>query len=286
MGRCRIYRIRFDLGVGEITVTDTPLTEPTIPVTDSAVTNTHLKLDALFAIVLLEVARRRGDALPGLAETLQDEVLITSGGTTRRAAGWFLPEVWRQGERSVHELFLNAAFDNHDPHVSSEEDVLVTLLHEACHVYAEANEIKDTSRDRRYHNRRFAEIAIQIGLHVEKDREIGHRTTGLSDRGLSDYADLLADLKDGLTLARAPWPTTPDHDNGRDGDLDDRSETSEAPANRKYVFSSCRCRAGRGPVTIRVARGSWRPGAIRCAVCGDAFKESLTAHRQRVGDVS
>jgi len=249
-------------------------------------TDAHQNVVALVTRVLLETARRRQDDLPGLVETLQDDVVVTTGGTTRRAYGWFAEDTWRLGDRQVHELFLNADRRHRQPSVSAAEDVLVTLLHEACHVWAQANRIRDTSRDGRYHNRRFAEIALAIGLAVEKDMVIGHRTPGLSSWARTDYADLLSELERGLVLAREPKPTgpvggTPDAGDEVDENVDANGSTGPVGSPTKYVFASCRCQDARGRlVTIRVAKGSWRPGIIRCVKCHAPFTESLTTHRQ------
>src|SRR5690348_11450097 len=113
-------------------------------------TKAHQAQIALYSRALLEVARRRHDDLPGLTEHCQDNLLLTTGATTRPVYGSFAEDVWRYGNRRVHELFLNA--DRRVPHagVSAGEDVLITLLHEACHLCAQANGIQDTSRQGRY----------------------------------------------------------------------------------------------------------------------------------------
>jgi len=243
----------------------------------SAPTDAHLATNALLARVLLEVAHRRQDELPGLTETLQDQVLITCGGTTSRAYGWFEAASWQHGERPVHELFVNACFSDRPADISPAENVLVTLLHEASHVYAAASGIRDTSRQGRYHNRRFAEIAMQLGLVVEPDQRIGHHTPRLSARGQSDYADLMADLGHGLVIQRTPQLAErvelSDPDDGSTSPA--RGGTEPPASDSKYVFSSCGCQTGRGPVTVRVARGSWRPGVIWCRVCDSAFSPGL-----------
>jgi hypothetical protein len=253
--------------------------------TDSP-TEAHRATLALLHSTVVEAARRRQEELPGLVETLQDEVVPTTGGTSRPAYGWFAEGAWRYGDRQVHELFLNA--DRRVPHPSGggAEDVLVTLLHEACHVWAQLNGVRDTSRGGRYHNRRFTEIALTIGLCVEKDATIGHHTPGLSSWARTDYADLLGELERGLVLAREPKPTAPvgslsesDDEADEDGDTSSTPGSSGSPV--KYVFASCRCQdVRRHLVTIRVAKGSWRPGVIRCGECQAPFTESLTIHRQ------
>jgi hypothetical protein len=241
-------------------------------------TEAHRAVLALLYDTVVEVARRRHEELPGLVESLQDDVVLTMGGTSRPAHGWFAEAAWRYGDRHVHELFLNADRRAGHPAAEGAEDVLVTLLHEACHVWAQLHGIRDTSRDGRYHNRRFAEIALIIGLAVEKDKQIGHRTPGLLSWARADYADLLAELDRGLVLAWEPrlsWTVVGPQ--GNDGDESAAmASPGSATSSTKYVFASCGCQAGRGNVmTIRVARGSWRPGMIRCAACQESFVERL-----------
>ncbi|ADJ43928.1 hypothetical protein AMES_2105 [Amycolatopsis mediterranei S699] len=246
----------------------------------SAPTDAHRAMTALLARVVIEVARRRQDELSGLTETLQDRVLVTTGETSRRAYGWFEPDAWRHGEQAVSELFVNADFADHAKWISPAENVLVTLLHEACHVYADANKIKDTSRDGRYHNRRFGELALCIGLQIERDRQTGVRTPQLSARGAADYRDLIEHLESGLVVVRRPR-TLADADAESSKSAPEASADGSglaagpaAPAPRaRYVFASCGCRMGRRPVTLRVAQGSWRPGVIRCTACGQPFTD-------------
>jgi hypothetical protein len=252
--------------------------------TDSP-TEAHRAMLALLHDTVVEAARRRQDELPGLVETLQDDVVLAMGGTSRPAYGWFAEGAWRFGDRQVHEVFLNADRRPGHPAATPAEDVLVTLLHEACHVWAQLTGVKDTSRDGRYHNRRFAEIALTIGLAVEKHPVIGHQTPGLSSWARTDYSDLLGELECGLVLAREPElpelvGAEPDTDDETgDDDVSGTSGTTAPPT--KYVFASCQCRdARRHLVTIRVAKGSWRPGVIRCGECQAPFTESLTIHRQ------
>lgn len=243
----------------------------------SAPTAAHQATLALLHRVLVAAARRRQGELPGLVETLQNEVVLTAGGTTRPAYGWFAEGAWRYNDRYVHELFLNADRRYPHPGVGKAEDVLITLLHEGCHVWAKANGIQDTSRGGRYHNRRFAQIALSIGLIATPDPVIGHRTPSLSSWARDNYADLLSELDKGLVIAREPKPAVrAGLAAGSDG-----TAPGPQPSTGKYAFASCRCRDSRGrALTIRVAKGSWRPGAICCSICGVPFTESLTAQGQ------
>lgn len=98
------------------------------------------------------------------------------------------------------------------------------------------------ARQGRYHNRWFAEIALAIGLQIERDSVIGHRTPALSAWGRADYADLLNELDQGLVLAREPQPVPHDPDDETIADNSDKSASdAQHLAKSKYVFASCRC---------------------------------------------
>jgi integrase len=56
-------------------------------------------------------------------------------------------------------------------------EVLGTLLHEAAHGLACARSIQDTSRGGRYHNRRYATLARELGLDVAAVKPIGWSAT-------------------------------------------------------------------------------------------------------------
>ena len=75
-------------------------------------------------------------------------------------------------------------------------------LHEAAHALATQRGIKDTSAaDNRYHNKRFAALAAELGLRSPDtpDKITGWSSCTLTD--LAEYLDLsLGDLVDGIVL--------------------------------------------------------------------------------------
>src|SRR5690606_36120343 len=104
----------------------------------------------------------------------------------------------------------------------------------------------------------------------------GHTTPGLQDRALVDYADLLSDLDEGLSLAREPGlvGAEPDDEEPTTVSRTGSATTTAATVEQaKYIFASCACRTERNRrVTIRMAKGSWREDvAIICSACGEAF---------------
>lgn len=84
------------------------------------------------------------------------------------------------------------------------EQVLTTLIHEAAHAVAHAGNVADTSRQGRWHNRKFEATASAMGLLTEKSPQTGYATPGLNTWALAHYADTLANLTAVLTTHRRP----------------------------------------------------------------------------------
>jgi hypothetical protein len=91
-------------------------------------------------------------------------------------------------------------------------EVLGTLLHEAAHGLAHARTVSDTSRQGRYHNRRYATLAGELGLEVTHLDPIGWSATSVPDPTAACYAKVLAELGAALVLwrrAEQPAPAGP-----------------------------------------------------------------------------
>ena len=70
--------------------------------------------------------------------------------------------------------------------------MLGTLLHEAAHALADARGITDTSRQGRYHNKKYALLAAELGLDVAEDSRFGWTVTTVPDATAGRYATQLA----------------------------------------------------------------------------------------------
>lgn len=127
-------------------------------------------------------------------------------------------------------------------------EVLATLLHEAAHALAHVRNIKDTSRQGRWHNARFKALAEEVGICVEKDPRIGWSPTTLPAETRTGYAQVIAELGAVLRLHRAIEVT---------GGMSKKPGTPPA---------ACGC--GR---KIRVSKAVLSEGPIVCAVCGSDF---------------
>ena len=73
-------------------------------------------------------------------------------------------------------------------------EVLGTLLHEAAHGLAQARQLQDTSRQGRYHNRRYATLARELGLEVASVKPIGWSATTVSEPTAAGYRSQLEQL--------------------------------------------------------------------------------------------
>jgi hypothetical protein len=118
-------------------------------------------------------------------------------------------------------------------------DVLGTLLHEAAHGLAYARKISDTSRQGRYHNRRYATLARELGLDVGHVQPIGWSATSVPEPTATRYGEVLAEL------------------------------ASPAGSGRSRNALACSCACGR---RIRVARSVLELAPILCAACAQPFQ--------------
>src|SRR6266536_1425208 len=154
---------------------------------------------------------------------------------------------------------------------------LVTILHEATHALAHVRGVKDTSRQGKYHNRRFVELAAELDLEWPTGAK-AHPVSGFSEVRLSEvaailYADTIAELDAAITLHLdtfrrlqltgdgQPDPgTTPPEGDGGDGE-------GGKTFNRSKLV--CGCYPER---SIRVSPKQAERGPILCGVCGGEFQ--------------
>jgi hypothetical protein len=130
--------------------------------------------------------------------------------------------------------------------------VLGTLLHEGAHGIASTRKIADTSRQGRWHNARFRELAEEVGIEVEKTPGLGWSVTTVPDATAALYRAEIRRLDAAITAFRHGEPG-----GGRGGRA---SSNNGVPA---------RCECGR---RIRVAESVLALGPITCGLCGTGFE--------------
>jgi Single-strand binding protein family len=104
-------------------------------------------------------------------------LVVASGGEGKRLnLGHFAPHRWQVNGANRHEVLVGGEGLQRGP-----VDVLGTLLPEAAHGLAQARDVRDTSRQGRYHNRRYATLAGELGLEGGQhpaDRLVRHHRPG------------------------------------------------------------------------------------------------------------
>lgn len=107
---------------------------------------------------------------------LEHPVITVAPDTTSGAYGWFTTwRAWEDGNGGYYEINICA-----ESLTRPFKDTVGTLLHEMAHLYAQMNDIKDTSRGGTYHNKRFKQIAEAHGLLIGNTEKYGWTDTSLS----------------------------------------------------------------------------------------------------------
>jgi hypothetical protein len=195
------------------------------------------------------------------ADVPQVVVILGAGSEARRGLfkwGHFAAARWHVAGTNRPEVLVSGEGLRRGPH-----DVLATLLHEAAHGVANTRKLQDTSRQGRWHNRRFATLATELGLQVTQDQKTGWSQTHLTDQLAGRYAGQLTTLSAALLL----W---------RHAELQLGTPTT----SRNLLACSCAC--GR---RLRVARSTLERAPIICGACDEPFEpeRELTRKRQSAG---
>jgi len=176
-----------------------------------------------------------------------DAVLVVASGSEgkRLNLGHFAPHRWQVNGADRHEVLIGGEGLHRGP-----LEVLGTLLHEAAHGLANTRQVKDTSRQGRWHNRRFAALAGEPGLQVDADPKTGWSQTSLTDQLAGRYAPQLI----GLDAALGLWRHT---------------ERQLGPAGVSHNLLACSCACGR---KLRVAKATLEQAPIICGACQERFQ--------------
>ena len=174
-------------------------------------------------------------------------VIIIASGTSTKQPRWghHAPRRWHHDNAEHAEIMISGEGLRRTP-----ADVLGTLLHEAAHVLADTRGITDTSRQGRYHNKKYALLAVELGLDVAEDSQFGWTITTVPAATAKRYADWLAALTDAMNLWRS-----------------DEHMTRAAKRDTNLIAATCPC--GR---KIRVAASTLIEAPIVCQACDGSFE--------------
>jgi hypothetical protein len=185
-------------------------------------------------------------------------VILGAGSEARRGLfkwGHFAAARWQVADTNRPEVLVSG-----EGLKRGARAVLATLLHEAAHGLANTRGVKDTSRQGRWHNRRFAALAGELGLKVDVDKRTGWSQTSLTDQLAGRYAHQLTGLDEALLLWR-------------------HAERQQDSATRSRNLLACSCECGR---KLRVSRTTLEQAPIICGACEEPFapERALTLSRQ------
>lgn len=176
------------------------------------------------------------------------EVVITIQSSPKgRAYGWYSKDRWGvSGDRETgfDEINISAEYLSRPI-----ENIISTLQHEMVHLYCEINEIKDTSNNNVYHNKRFKEEAERRGLSIEKAQTIGWSVTTPTE-DFKSYIHTLNINEDNFKFFRKssyyiPVSIAGNNANGEEGDGDNNDgndgDNVKEPKKKstKYTCPNC-----------------------------------------------
>lgn len=211
-------------------------------------------------------------------------IMITGTARTHRAnelkLGHFGADLWSSKDGRKPELFVaGELFKNGGGEFSGGRQVLKTLLHEAAHGVAHTRGIKDCSRQNRYHNQKFAQIAAELGLTppTTPHNVLGFSMCTLGDETAAAWSSTIEaidaaglphlDLGPGAAIG-------PDGDGekGKGGEDGEGKGKTRAGSRRPVV---CGCDT---PRRISITPAQLEAGPLICGVCLDrAMNKGLSA---------
>jgi hypothetical protein len=202
------------------------------------------------ASVLVAALERAWTAIRAQHPQVPEVVMaVASGSVGRRGQlklGHFADRRWTVASSERPELFVGG-----EGLAAGPVEVLGTLLHEAAHGLAATRGVQDTSRQGRYHNRRYATLARELGLQVGTAGSRGWTATTVPAETTTAYAAVVDDLGRALVL----WRRAEHPGRGR----------------RAGNLLAAVCGCGR---RIRAARSTLAQAPVLCGRCGGPFHPS------------
>jgi len=200
-------------------------------------------------------------------------VMITGSGRSAFGLKWghFGYDAWKlaldQGRRP--ELFIGG-----ERLGTGAELTMQTLLHECAHALAMVRGVQDTSRQHRYHNRRFVALAEELGLayvQPEPHPSIGFSAVEITPAGRERWREAIQTLAKAIMLSMdAPSLSggltgLP----GGDGGKVTGGPSAPKTGGRSLMRFSCSCIPER---VMRMAPSVWEVADVTCGACGERFE--------------
>jgi hypothetical protein len=177
-------------------------------------------------------------------------IVVGSGSPTKANDtlkwGHFASLRWQHGSRRLPEVLVSGEGLSRTP-----EEIFTTLLHEATHGLADTRSIQDTSRQGRWHNKRFAKLAAELGMDTTKHDKFGYSPCTLQPATTAHFRAVI----DGLAAALGAY---------RHAEV---IETKQRASNNNGVVCECDC-----PRKIRLSTAVYEAGPIWCGMCDMPFR--------------
>lgn len=209
------------------------------------------------------------------------EVVITTGSGEGTKWGHFRAESWKvraeegaavsdAGPGRRHELFLAS-----EALAKGANQVLQTMLHEAAHTISKVRDVKDTSRQGRWHNAAFRKAAEEMGLEHkagQADKGHGFAFVTVTEATKVKYADLLAELEREIRLTGLLpfWLGGAQDEDERGGERITGKPKAEDDGKVKSgnLKAVCECEE---PLIIRLSQKVLDTRQVVCSVCDVPF---------------
>lgn len=155
--------------------------------------------------------------------------VITIQSTPKAYGHYTLYDAWSVNGEGIKEINIGAG-----TLARPIENVVSTLLHEMCHQYNAAHNIKDVSRGGTYHNKNFKKTAETHGLIISQSEKYGWTITEPADELLEWI--LLNDLTD-IPMNRNEYSFIPT--GGGTGRINGGDKPITTGSYRKYTCPLC-----------------------------------------------
>lgn len=199
-------------------------------------------------------------------ENCLPEVIITIQSKPRAYGYITTVPVWKEDNAYFYEINITAEYLNRPI-----KNVLATLQHEMCHLYAMVKGIKDTSQNGRYHNKRFKQIAEARDLLIDYEEGIGYSVTQPSSKFIETIRKY--NLDNDINHHRGMFIETiigkGGDDSGKGGaDLPGVDGIQKKKSStRKYICRGC-------GISVRATKDVW-------IICGNCKKDMEKAEKEK-----
>lgn len=169
---------------------------------------------------------------------------ITVQSTVRAYGHITTSEVWSETEKGKkvykHELNIGADYLNRPI-----AETVATLIHEMVHLYNIEHNVKDTSNNNVYHNKKFKAEAEKHGIVIEHRPTIGFSHTEPSEElkkwcKSERFKDFKVTRGQGIVMPKKPKGGNDDNDNGDNGET---PKVPKKPKSNSIKWQCPKCKA-------------------------------------------